>query len=348
MANQSIFNAFERMWQHIIAKISTKADVDHNHDDIYELKGASAKPDWKQNDETASGYIKNRTHWADIVTEVLFEEQTVTAVRDRSNCIVDLTASMYMYNCMPGQIYIVTLDGVAYQCTSWSHPSDPYYQYFGDSRLCDTGSGIIANVHQEDVPFGVEFSTTFSGTAAWDQIAIDKRCIYLTDTNAHTLKIELMDQVQTTYHKLDENFIPDTVARKEYVDEQYNTIVEDVYETILTAEATNSDFYYENENIKANFESAVIILNGVEHHIEFTRYSEGMVGHYGDVFRSIEVNNGSIYFYFGSKESRTIEMKVPVSKIKEECLPSIIQYSQTDLTAGTSPLATGSLYLVYE
>lgn len=35
MANQSIFNAFERMWQHVVAKVGSKADLIHNHDDIY-------------------------------------------------------------------------------------------------------------------------------------------------------------------------------------------------------------------------------------------------------------------------------------------------------------------------
>ena len=36
MANQSILAAFERMWQHIIAALKNKADVDHSHtiDDI--------------------------------------------------------------------------------------------------------------------------------------------------------------------------------------------------------------------------------------------------------------------------------------------------------------------------
>ena len=33
MANSSIYAAFERMWQHIIAKIGTKADLIHAHDE---------------------------------------------------------------------------------------------------------------------------------------------------------------------------------------------------------------------------------------------------------------------------------------------------------------------------
>lgn len=35
MANQSIFAAFERMWQHIIIALNGKADAEHNHNDIY-------------------------------------------------------------------------------------------------------------------------------------------------------------------------------------------------------------------------------------------------------------------------------------------------------------------------
>lgn len=38
MANQSIFNAFERMWQHIVAALGDKSEKDHNHDDAYATK----------------------------------------------------------------------------------------------------------------------------------------------------------------------------------------------------------------------------------------------------------------------------------------------------------------------
>ena len=35
MANTSIFAAFERMWQHVVAALGGKADINHNHDDKY-------------------------------------------------------------------------------------------------------------------------------------------------------------------------------------------------------------------------------------------------------------------------------------------------------------------------
>lgn len=35
MANQSIYNAFERMWQHVVSILNNKSDSNHTHDDIY-------------------------------------------------------------------------------------------------------------------------------------------------------------------------------------------------------------------------------------------------------------------------------------------------------------------------
>lgn len=35
MTNTSILAAFERMWQHVIAIVGNKSDLDHTHDDMY-------------------------------------------------------------------------------------------------------------------------------------------------------------------------------------------------------------------------------------------------------------------------------------------------------------------------
>lgn len=35
MANTSIYAAFERMWQHVVAKLGNKSDINHNHDNLY-------------------------------------------------------------------------------------------------------------------------------------------------------------------------------------------------------------------------------------------------------------------------------------------------------------------------
>ena len=41
MANQSIYDAFQRMWQHVVAVVGSKSDINHNHDNAYDSKGAA-------------------------------------------------------------------------------------------------------------------------------------------------------------------------------------------------------------------------------------------------------------------------------------------------------------------
>lgn len=36
MANTSIYNAFERMWQHVVAALGNKSSIGHTHDDLQE------------------------------------------------------------------------------------------------------------------------------------------------------------------------------------------------------------------------------------------------------------------------------------------------------------------------
>lgn len=44
MTNPSILAAFERMWQHITAAISSKSDIDHTHPIDAELSSTSENP----------------------------------------------------------------------------------------------------------------------------------------------------------------------------------------------------------------------------------------------------------------------------------------------------------------
>lgn len=70
MANSSIYNAFERMWQHIVAKIGTKADIDHNHVVDSELSSTSTNP--VQN-KVVSASIQTLTDTKAAVTLITWE-----------------------------------------------------------------------------------------------------------------------------------------------------------------------------------------------------------------------------------------------------------------------------------
>ena len=79
------------------------------------LRGADGKdgmqPDWNQNDETASDYVKNRPFYTgDPVETVLVEESTVSFEGDFSEFQSTFEATV-------GETYKVSWDGTVYECT---------------------------------------------------------------------------------------------------------------------------------------------------------------------------------------------------------------------------------------
>lgn len=55
MANQSIFAAFERMWQHIVAALGNKADISHVHNDATQTESGFLSADDKINLDSLKG-----------------------------------------------------------------------------------------------------------------------------------------------------------------------------------------------------------------------------------------------------------------------------------------------------
>ena len=65
MANSSIYAAFERMWQHIVALVGTKAESNHDHDDMYyteaevDAKLDQIESDYESADSALSSTLTN-------------------------------------------------------------------------------------------------------------------------------------------------------------------------------------------------------------------------------------------------------------------------------------------------
>lgn len=245
MANSSIYAAFERMWQHVVAAVGGKADANHNHDSKYDAIGAAdtaltsannytdnaittwigdttvseqiaeaidsiptPEADWNQNTVGANGYIKNRTHWVEQGSQVTLLDNAVECE------LVDNHATDTYYALLPlsepmviGNEYLITYDNIEYSLMAEDDNFGGLYvgDYEGES---------------EEIPF----------------------CIYTTDDGeymletmvggTHTLKIQHGEA--SIYHTLDENFIPETIARKEYVDTKVASLVESAPETLNT------------------------------------------------------------------------------------------------------------------
>ena len=103
--------------------------------------------------DLAIDYIKNRTHWIEQGVETLLAEQLIPSS--------GLTDQMQNHTAGANESFIITIDGIAYKCISWSYFGETY---IGDSRIYDIvyddGNDDRNNYHPEDVPFVIYHYST--------------------------------------------------------------------------------------------------------------------------------------------------------------------------------------------
>ena len=154
------------------------------------------KGDWNVNDPTDPAYVKNRPFYTgDPVETVLVEESTVSfSFSEREG--VYLAQNPTAFSATVGEIYKVYWDGSAYECTCVAISESPLL-FIGNLSIMgagsDTGEPFLIGVFNGE---GISISTT--------------------DTSAsHTISISGFVQEVV---KIDEKYLPDTVATTEYVD----------------------------------------------------------------------------------------------------------------------------------
>ena len=137
-------------------------------------------PDWNQNDESASDYIKNRPFYTGAPIEtVIIEEASFSGSEG------DVPGSIYPV--IEGQEYTVVFDGTEYTTTG-------YKGYYGN---CALGNYTLNGINQgDDVPFFIVSSSSGGDTAH----------VKTTSDGDHTIKLFIRE---TTIHKIDEKYLPD-------------------------------------------------------------------------------------------------------------------------------------------
>ena len=159
-----------------------------------EIEKLSINSDWSQNDENASDYIKNRTHWSEKTYEVIVPATTETYVE------IDELLSVGPY--------IVILDGVEYECVAG---------HAGNDRVSMGHNHIVDNVITPiDPPFFIEsfYSTNAGiggGIGGGDASTTPAINVVYGDSEQHTIEIAKLSGLE--YHQLDENYIPNSIAR---------------------------------------------------------------------------------------------------------------------------------------
>lgn len=166
---------------------------------VNKLPFTSAPADWNQNDENALDYVKNRTHWVEQKLEVLIEETSETAVQ--SEILMPIGGQIV------GTPYVVIVDGVQYHCAT-------YISLNGDYCL---GNSQISDIDDVSNPVNVPFYI-YTATDINDEAFVE--ILYADPDTPHTWSLAtLSDEIE--YHTLNENYIPETIARTAHIHNNY-------------------------------------------------------------------------------------------------------------------------------
>lgn len=215
--------------------------IDENQDAIEALKiVAATKSDWNQNDEAASDYIKNRTHYKLAEKELFLNEVTFDGTLYQINDLEGVSDDGSNTNKL-----IVTLDGVTYEVEKFTYSSEPM-KGWGNSRLIQWAEPDINPIN---VPFLITTYKDYGMFGTGPENVIWE--INLPENMAgasHTLKIEVLGSV--TYFPLEEGYIPNSIARMDYVDSNF-ALKSELEEIDLSKYETKEDITTKINEIKA-------------------------------------------------------------------------------------------------
>ena len=164
------------------------------------ISGGGVQSDWNQNDTEAKDYVKNRTHYVDQAFEATTIADLSVATDEFRKCGYISEAYSNTFLLELGTTYRVTIDGVSYITTVWQFTSSMYAlgnaEYYGLTHNTDASGG------DTNCPFCISMPTRDGSEVI----------LHTGKTNTtHTVSI---DKVTESIVKLDEKFLPDTVATK--------------------------------------------------------------------------------------------------------------------------------------
>ena len=206
--------------------------IDDNTDAIDALEIlASKQSDWNQNDETALDHVKNRTHWVE-------KEINILAGPFRNGCMISQRGSWpdIQEHLEVGKSYVVICEGVKYDVICYEYTDGWFatYRCLGDSRKNlsypskdENGEFIygsdnlpittVDERYPSDVPFFIEYRLEDDGGSGMTWI----HTYYVTSE----FEVSVGNYTDNfIYHPLDENYIPETIARASDVNDAINAI----------------------------------------------------------------------------------------------------------------------------
>lgn len=152
----------------------------------------SVQSDWNQNDENASDYVKNRTHYKTFVLDKIDEytvECNTTGGNNSYTCEIDGIETYTSYD------IVVDWDGIQ-------------YSFNADSSVNAIGNPYLKSTDNEDngMPFYIEYGGFIIESMTWSSSTV-----YASTNGTHTL---IRYKNATEYKTLDEKYIPDCIVKK--------------------------------------------------------------------------------------------------------------------------------------
>jgi hypothetical protein len=260
------------------------ANITHKHtmSDITDIG-----MDWNQNDELAPDYIKNRTHYKTQTFETIFPKQTVElTLKERDDADSVMTgyiieeegASLDLWN---EEDFIVTINGVEYQCTS---------RVQGDGIVVGNSTlnpYFYEEGFPEDYPFYIQYVNEYTdvGDGLFGITYPAEWYFSFADTTLTNVEIEIKKSAGSTIKTLDEEYIPNTIARKEDIPAQYTPI----YYGVCSDEAgTASSYTVDTTDDFKLIKGTILAVKFINQHNVYGAFNMN-VNNTGD--KTVNVNN---------------------------------------------------------
>lgn len=139
--------------------------------------------DWNVNDESSASFIKNKTHWAASITNVVFESSSVTFSAAGNVYVGDESLG---FTVSEKNTYLINWDGVDYNCAP---------HVYGSMTTIGNAS-IINGPDETEEPFVIFMSDS------------DTLCVTLSTAATHSIVVtETSEQV----HKIDKKYLPEPI-----------------------------------------------------------------------------------------------------------------------------------------
>lgn len=200
MANPSIYAAFERLWQHIVAALGNKADISHVHDDVYSKEEMDAT--LEDINTELDGSIKGLSVSGTTITYTKNDGTTGTITTQDTDTLVTQTARVTNVE------FPILLRGTTAGTTTTTNTTS-------------FGTGVTVNPAAKTVT-----ATTFKGNLSGNATSADSATKATQDASGNT--------ITSTYEtKTDANTKLNTA--KTYTDEQVAAVKNDLLNGAGTA-----------------------------------------------------------------------------------------------------------------